>query len=287
MTQTNLSADGPNAGQIEYWNDEAGPRWVQAEAFLDAQIGTIGVESMDRAEITPGQNVLDVGCGCGQSTLQLAERVGTGGSVTGIDLSGPMLARARERAAGLPNVAFENADAQTANLGTERFDRVFSRFGVMFFADPKAAFANLHRACKPGGRLTFLCWQAVARNPWILVPVSAAAQHITIQLPAGPEEPGPFSFADPERVIGILSGAGWHDVAWGPLERQLVVGGGADLETAAEFLLGLGPVGRSIGEADEATVATVKRAIMDSIAPFESADGVHMDSAAWVFTANR
>jgi len=286
MIQQKLAFEGPNAGQIEYWNAQAGPRWVSAEALLDAQLSDIGQRAMERAEVAGGHHVLDVGCGCGQSSLQLAERAGPEGSVTGIDISSVMLARARERAAGWGNVCFENADVQTAELPTRHFDRIFSRFGVMFFNDPKAAFRNLHAACKPGGRLGFLCWQEIARNDWIRVPTAAAAQHLTLPPPPSPEAPGPFAFADPERVCGILASAGFHDVAWGPLEQPLSVGGGADVDATAQFLLNLGPLGRVMAEVDDATRERVIDAIRDSLAPYATASGVRMDSAAWVFTAN-
>ncbi|TFG97014.1 MAG: class I SAM-dependent methyltransferase, partial [Myxococcales bacterium] len=140
--------------------------------LLDAQIAPLGVAAMEQARPAPGESVLDIGCGCGQTSVQLKERVGPKGSVLGVDISTPMLERARARAAGLPNLRFTNADAQTHSFD-ERFDLAFSRFGVMFFADPVAAFANVHRALRPGGRVAVVCWQGIDRNPWLLVPLRA------------------------------------------------------------------------------------------------------------------
>ncbi len=202
-----LAADGPNLEQIRYWNELAGPKWVASEAMLDGQIAPLGSKAIERARLAAGERVLDVGCGCGQTSLQLADKVGPRGSVTGIDLSAPMLERAQARAAGLglANVRFLNADAQTTPLGSAAFDLIFSRFGVMFFADPTAAFANLRASLAPGGRVSFVCWQELKLNPWMRVPLLAAAQHIPLPAPAAPDAPGPFSFAAPARVRGILA----------------------------------------------------------------------------------
>ncbi|HEY5658515.1 MAG TPA: class I SAM-dependent methyltransferase, partial [Myxococcota bacterium] len=179
-------ATGPNAEQIQYWNHASGPGWVAAQARIDGQVAPFGLLAMERAGIVEGERVLDVGCGTGQSTLQLVERVGRKGSVTGIDVSAPMLARATERAkqAGFKNVSFLRADAQTHRFDPRHFDLIYSRFGVMFFADPRAAFANLRTALTPGGHLSFVCWQERAKNPWMLEPLLAAGRHI--QLPAPP-----------------------------------------------------------------------------------------------------
>ena len=166
-----ISAEGPNAQQIEYWNELSGARWVAMNDVIDAQISPLGEVAMLRAAVAPGERVLDIGCGCGQTSLQLAERVGQDGRVLGLDISAVMLERARERAeqAGLANLEFRNADAQTEPFAGA-FDLLFSRFGVMFFASPEAAFSNLRSAVRPGGRLTCLTWQGLGANPWMQVP---------------------------------------------------------------------------------------------------------------------
>src|SRR5262249_6517301 len=148
------------------------------------------------------ERVLDVGCGTGQTSIELARRAGPGGAVTGIDISAPMLARARARAAdaGARTVTFLDADAQTHRFDPASLDVCFSRFGIMFFAAPDAAFANLRSALRPAGRLAFVCWQSMRDNPWMLVPLMAAAAHITLPPPPAPDAPGPFSFADADRV---------------------------------------------------------------------------------------
>jgi SAM-dependent methyltransferase len=180
-----LDATGPNAQQIEYWNAQSASKWVALQSLLDQQLGPLGLATIERAELAAGERVLDIGCGCGQSSLQLAERVAPGGSVLGIDVATAMLERARERALelGLGHVRFENADAQTFAFAPASFDLAFSRFGVMFFADPVAAFANVRAALAPGGRLSFLCWQEIGRNPWVRVPLMAAAKHVPLPEP--------------------------------------------------------------------------------------------------------
>ena len=179
-----MKSDGPNAEQISYWNEQAGPVWVAEQQSLDAMLEPLGQTAMELAGIEPGNRVLDVGCGAGNTTLQLGERVGPSGSLLGVDLSAPMLERARERArsAGADHVSFQQADAQIEPL--RDFDRVFSRFGVMFFADPVAAFANLRRALGPGGRIAFICWRPLAENPWILEPMRILAELVELPAPA-------------------------------------------------------------------------------------------------------
>lgn len=282
-----LAASGPNATQIDYWNDTAGPKWVALQEALDRQIGPLGHAAMDAARVTPGDEVLDVGCGCGATSLELARRVAPGGRVVGIDVSTVMLEVARgaaERTA-TTGLSFENADAQTVGLPPGAFDVVFSRFGVMFFADPGAAFANLRRALHPGGRLAFVCWQPLGSNPWMALPLMAALQHMPAPAPAPPGAPGPFAFADPERVRGILGGAGFAEVALDPLEMELVVGGGRDLDGTVDFLLQMGPLGSALRAADPDLRDRVAAAVRTAVEPFaEATGGVRMASAAWLAT---
>ena len=240
---------------------------------------------MDRAAPAPDESVLDVGCGCGQTTVQLGERVGPGGRVTGIDLSAVMLEQARQRRAIHENLRFENADAQIARLPARKFDLVFSRFGVMFFADAEAAFSNLRSALKPGGRLAFVCWQPLIRNPWLTVPLAAAATQISLPDPPPPGSPGPFSFADTDRVRGILAGAGFEKIAFESVEQTLIVGGRGGVEQALEFLLNLGPLGAALREAGDDARPAVAAAVSEALTPFATADGVRMGAAAWIATA--
>ena len=279
-----LAADGPNAEQIRYWNETLGPRWVEMEELLDAQIAPLGLSAMERARAARGERALDVGCGCGQTSLQLAERVGPAGRVLGIDVSAPMLARARARAAGRANLDFAEADAQTHRFERDG-DLVFSRFGVMFFADPPAAFANLHRALRPGGRIAFVCWQAIDRNAWMLVPLRALAGIAPVPAPPAPGAPGPFAFADPERLRGILSKAGFAEIALEPNEGELSLGAGGNLDRAVEFALQIGPVAAALREASADVRGRAADAVRTALAPLVTPRGVVAPYAAWIATA--
>lgn len=284
-----LTATGPNAEQIEYWNEKSGPKWVAHQDLLDAQIGPLGELAMERARIQAGLRVVDVGCGCGQTSLQLAQRVGARGRVLGVDVSGVMLARARARAAEAraSRAEFLLADAQTAAF-ERSFDLVYSRFGVMFFADPVAAFGNLRRALVSGGRLAFVCWQALDRNPWMSVPLSAAARHVSLPPPPPPGAPGPGSLADPERVARILDQAGFEQVSLEAVETKLCIAGGGGVEEAARFLLeGVGPTSQALRDASEHALAVVGRSLREALEAYLTPRGVEMGAAVWIVTASR
>jgi SAM-dependent methyltransferase len=279
--------NSPNAQQIEYWNEVSGPKWVTLSDDIDSQIAPIGFEVMDRAEIASGERVLDVGCGCGQTTLEIARRVGASGFVRGLDISGPMLGDARRRAreAKLDHVDFVQADAQTHAFEDDPFDMIYSRFGVMFFADPPAAFANLRSALAPGGRLTFACWQGIAENPWMLVPIGAALQHVTIDAPPDPGGPGPFAFAESERVRHILDAAGYTDIRVEDHRRPVDVAGGKDLDATVDFLVQMGPAGAALRDADAATRDAVVKSVREAIAPYEKDGRIWLESAVWIVSA--
>ena len=282
-----MQPSGPNAEQITYWNEQAAPLWLAENARLDAMLAPFGLAVMERARPAAGERVLDVGCGVGQTSLQLAARVGPKGSVIGADISAPMLARARERAArdALANVRFENADAQTFSFTPNGVDLVFSRFGVMFFADPGAAFANLARALRPGGRLAFVCWQTLAQNPWMANSIAAIAKHVSLPAPPAPDAPGPFAFADAARVRGILERAGFRSVSHEPLSGEIALG--RTVDEALDFALQIGPAGSALREATPAQRAAASASIREALAAYATPDGVRMKYAAWIVTAER
>jgi SAM-dependent methyltransferase len=280
-----MTAPGPNQTQVEYWNEQTGPKWVRQQAQLDGLLDSLGRVAMDRLEPLDGLRVVDVGCGCGATTLTLGERVGPRGSVLGVDVSAPMLVRAHERARGLSNVRFLQADAQTHAFEPGAADAAYSRFGVMFFADPAVAFANLRRALRAGGTLAFVCWQELGKNPWCLVPLGALAQHVQLPPPPAPGEPGPFAFGDAARVRGILEGAGWSQVRLDPHEQALTLGAGGSLEDAVQFAVEAGPASRFLADVSTDVKERVRDAVRLALAEFDGPDGVRLGGACWIVTA--
>lgn len=278
---------GPNAiDQVEYWNGVAGERWVQNQASLERALGPFGRAVFERLAPAAGERILDVGCGSGDTLLELQAQVGTRGHVLGADISRPLLEHAQRRitSAGLDNVGVLEADAATVRF--ERpFDAIFSRFGVMFFADPVLAFTNLRQALVPGGRLGFACWQRLEENDWSAVPLAAARPLIANPpAPAAVGEPGPFAFADPERVRSVLAGAGFTHIGVEPF-RAPVVTSRTGIDEAVEFALRVGPAARLVADQPEPVRREVRSAIARALAPALSGTTLSLGGAAWVVSA--
>jgi SAM-dependent methyltransferase len=271
-----------NDAQVQYWNAQAGPVWVENQARLDRQLDPLGRAAQQALAARSGERILDVGCGCGDSSLQLADAAAPGGAVTGVDISRPMLEIARRRALDT-RVTFLEADAQTADLGEAADEAVFSRFGVMFFADPGAAFANLGRAVRPGGRLAFVCWRAMAENIWMRGPFEAASPLLPPPQPSDPLAPGPFAFADPGRIRAVLSGGGWDQIEVAPHDEPIGAGG---VEESVALALRVGPLGAALREAPHLAGA-VTAAVRTFFEGHDGPDGVRLPSATWIVTARR
>ncbi|MGH9244670.1 MAG: class I SAM-dependent methyltransferase [Acidimicrobiales bacterium] len=204
-----MTAQVANTEQAREWNTTEGEHWVAHQERYDRMLGAFGDRLLEAAAIQPTDAVMDVGCGCGATTRAAARQAGEGEAL-GVDLSAPMLTLARQLAAdeALANVRFEQADAQVHRFDPARYSAAISRFGVMFFADPVAAFANIAAALEPDGRLVFTCWRAALDNEWIMVPAAAALQYVPLPDLGDESQPGPFSLARPERVRQVLEGAG-------------------------------------------------------------------------------
>jgi len=276
----------PNREQAEYWNATAGPKWVAEQEHLDAQIRPLGELVIARLGDLKGKRVLDVGCGCGDHSLAVARRVGRHGAVVGVDVSEPMLARARERGAQVGNVSFLAGDAQTQKFSAP-FDVVTSRFGVMFFADFAAAFTNLAAALVPGGRLGFVCWQPLDRNPWMHLPMQTVARLVELPPPGPPGSPGPFGLDDPARIRGALAAAGFTDVVLDDVREPQNVGGAKTLEEAVAFLMVAGPAAAALKGASPEVRLRVADALRAALAPHVTPSGVVMPAASWIVTARK
>ena len=273
-------APAGNAAQIDYWNATTGQTWAAFQTQLDRQLEPLGAEAMRVLSPAPGERILDIGCGCGHTSFALAARVGPSGAVLGVDISEPMLAVATARSGALAP-AFRQADAQADDLGAAGFDGAFSRFGVMFFSDPVAAFANIRRAVKPGGRLAFVCWRPLAENPWMYVPMEAARPLLPPLPPSDPTAPGPFAFADPARVRAILTDAGFGEVAVTPFDRRIGSGG---MEETLAICRRVGPLGAALRENPDHAEA-VLGVVREALAAYLTPEGVLMPAAVWIVSA--
>jgi SAM-dependent methyltransferase len=274
-----------NRDQAAHWNDsEATGDWVTHQERYDRMLEPFSGLLLDAVTPAPGEHVLDVGCGCGATTLAAARAIAPGTAV-GVDLSVPMLERARQNArrSAVGNASFEQGDAQVRQFGTA-FDAVISRFGVMFFADPVAAFANLRAATRPGGRLAFVCWQPLLANEWLLVPAAAMAEHIPLPDFGDQEAPGMFALSEADRTSRILRQAGWQEVSLTPWHTRVLVGGGT-LEEAIGYLQARSVARRILDTADAATQARAIDSVREAFARHADADGVRLDAAVWLVQA--
>lgn len=272
-----------NVAQAEAWNGGQGSSWLQREEQHAVALQVHHERLMATAAIEPGERVLDVGCGTGPAALAAGFAAGARGNVMGLDLSAPLLARAREHAEarGCTNVEFVQADAQVEPLGVDRFDVVISQFGVMFFADPVAAFANLAVATRPGGRLAFVCWRGLAANPWLGVIRDAVANGRA--LPPPPENTaGMLALADRDRVVSVLTAAGWSDVVVAPVDLPYVMG---SLDDAISGAASVTMVKQALDTLDDDGRAAALASLRDALAAHEGPDGIVLPSGVWIVTA--
>jgi SAM-dependent methyltransferase len=276
-----------NSAQITYWNDKAAVTWTTFQQRLDTLFEPLTALALDAAAAAAGEHVIDIGCGCGATVLALADRVGPTGQIMGLDISEPMSTRARDRiaAAGLANARVVVSDAAVHAFAPDSADLLFSRFGVMFFADPIAAFANLRKAMRPGGRLLCAVWRPLADNSWFSVPLQAARPLLAPQPPADPNAPGPFAFADPDRTAGIFADAGWHDVKLTPHDVPMRFAASGQIEQATEFATQVGVLARLLAEESPETRARVRLAIAAALKAYDGPAGINLSGAIWLISA--
>lgn len=278
----------PNTEQREYWNGSDSREWVEAPGRYDEMLEPYGTRLLEAVGCVAGERVLDVGCGNGATTLAAARAVAPGGEAIGIDLSTRMLANARDRAAaqGVANARFEVGDAQVADLAGP-FDAIVSRFGIMFFDDPDAAFANLVRSLGPDGRLAFMCWRSVPENEWVMVQAEAAFVHVPPAADLGAEGPGPFRYADPAPLVRSLERTGLADVSAEPFDTTMLLGGRGDLASTMEFVADSGMTRRLLADASPEARARAIDAVHNALARFETDEGVRLGGATWIVSGRR
>jgi SAM-dependent methyltransferase len=271
-----------NADQLAFWNGAGGHTWVARQAHTDITLAPMTEALLAFAAPRPGEQVLDVGCGCGATTLEFAHAVGPTGRVIALDISAPMLAEgcARSRDAGLANVEWIEADAATAAL--DGYDLLTSAFGLMFFGDPVAAFTNLRRAARPGARMAFVCWRPLAENPWMEVPMQAVARHLPPRPKPQPNTPGMFAFADPARVTEILTASGWSTPAIEKLDLHLDIAAGRGVEEAILQSTQIGAVSSWLRGQPQETFAAAVASLREALATHADGGSVRLPGAMWL-----
>jgi SAM-dependent methyltransferase len=273
----------PNADQFEMWNGRVGQKWSRLQDKTDLMLNNITDALMPFAGAQPGEHVLDIGCGCGTTTFRLQMAVSPNGSVAGVDISAPMLDVARARSQAMnADIAFIEEDASVYDFQPV-FDLVFSRFGVMFFDDPVAAFGNIRTALSPKGRLAFVCWRAFKENDWAFVPYVAAQPFLPQQPKTDPHAPGPFAFADGDRLKDILAKAGFANIRIEMLDTTASLG-----KTAAEAAresLNVGPVSRAANDLPDEERAKARDAIEKAFSKHVTDAGLALKAACWLVGA--
>jgi ubiquinone/menaquinone biosynthesis C-methylase UbiE len=282
-----------NQQQIEMWNGRAGASWVRHNTLLEQLLAEPGRHCMDSISLPTGAKVLDVGCGCGNQTLELASRMDPHSKITGVDISEPMLALAEELREANQNalkakVEFIVGDASDSLFANESFDAIYSRFGVMFFDDPTAAFAKLRETLKPKGQLGFVCWQSPALNPFFTAPMQAALSVLPPPPPARPGAPGPFGLADKEVIQRVLTDAGFQTLKIEPLVLLLSVGASQSFDEVFEELIQIGPAAALIAESEPALKDPARTAVYERLSEFYSpGKGVSFEANFWLVNAVR
>ena len=273
-----------NADQLAFWNGPGVHTWVTRQEHTDITLAPVSEALLALAAARAGERVLDVGCGCGAATLDFARAVDPGGRVAALDISAPMLAegRARAEAAGIANVDWREADPATAAL--DEFDLLVSNFGVMFFGDPVAAFAHMRGAASPGARMAFVCWRPLTENPWMKVPMDAVSGHLPPRPKPVPHAPGMFAFADPQRVVDVLTAAGWASPRIDNLDLDLDIAAGRGLEEAV-VQSQIGPISGWLRGQPADVVTAAITSIREKLAEHVDGASVRLPGAMWLVSS--
>lgn len=264
---------------FKFWNEQAGPLWVAFQEQLDFLMDPLGRELMDQAQVGSGEQVLDVGCGCGSTSIELAHRVGPTGSVVGLDISAPMLERARQRCS-VPEWVDGDASNQTFSRD---FDLIYSRFGLMFFDQPESAFRHLRGLLRASGRLAFLCWRSLSLNTFFHLGLQAAKPYVSLPEPTPHHLPGPFSLAPEGKIEQLLHQTGWKGIEVIPCDRHICLDG---IENTADFLLKIGPVAPVVRESEPFIVDKIRQRLAELLTDLErdAHDRVLLPVATWLVT---
>ena len=278
-------AEDINADMLAFWNGKGGHIWVERQEHTDITLTPVTDALLAFAAPCTGERVVDIGCGCGAPTLEFGRAVGDHGRVVGMDISGPMLAEGerRAKAAGLANINWRQADPATAPL--DEYDLITSAFGMMFFGDRVAAFANMRRGAAPNARMALVSWRTLTENPWMEVPMKAVAQHLPPRPNSAPNAPGMFAFADLDHVTEVLTASGWAPPRFEKLDLDLDIAANRGLEEAVVQSTQIGAVNSWLRNQPEEIVSAAVASLREALAPYSEGQRVRLPGAMWLISS--
>lgn len=278
-----------NKNQRDFWSGKGGDIWVERQNAMDTMLSPLGEAALNKLNLNEGENVLDIGCGCGHTTLNIAKRISPDGQVTGLDISEPMLKRAKESAneMSISNASFNCVDVQTDDIGEEVYSAAFSRFGVMFFEDPIAAFRNINKSLITGASLSFVCWQSPALNPWQSLFIEAVKKYVDLPSPP-PRSPSPFAFMESEYVSSILEESNFQNIIIEGHEAEVNMFSGRSLSDSVKDYISINPVvSGMLKDSTEQEKTEIINSAIEAFSPYYSAKGLMFPSATWLVTTTK
>ncbi len=277
-----------NSKQKQFWSGAGGDVWVNKQNEMDIMLNPLGAKAIDKLDLNQETKILDIGCGCGATTLEIAKKIDDG-TITGVDISEPMLKRASQNATALElsNINFQVLDVQVDEMPSNDFDIAFSRFGVMFFENPFEAFSNIYKSLKEDGQLSFVCWQNPDLNPWQSLSIQVIKQFLDLPAPP-PKSPGPFAFEDKTYIQEILEKSNFKDIKIDDNQEDIVMFSGKSIQEACEDYLTINPVvTEMLKNSEEKLKEEVLAALIDKFSHFHNGDGLLFPSATWIVTAKK
>ena len=277
-----------NNKQKQFWSGAGGDVWVNKQKEMDIMLNPLGTRAIDKLDLNQETKILDIGCGCGATTLEIAKKM-KDGTITGVDISEPMLKKASQNAAALElsNTSFQVLDVQVDKMPSNDFDIAFSRFGVMFFEDPFEAFSNISKSLKENGQLSFVCWQNPSLNPWQSLSIQVIKQFLDLPAPP-PKSPGPFAFEDKTYIQEILEQSNFKDIVIDDNQEDIVMFSGKSIQEACEDYLTINPVvTEMLKNSEEKLKEEILVALIDKFSDFHNGDGLLFPSATWIVTARK
>ena len=277
-----------NSKQKEFWSGKGGEYWVVKQNQMDIMLNPLGEKALAKLNLKADSNVLDVGCGCGATTLEIAKKV-SNGIVTGLDISIPMLDQAKSQSSiqGISNVDFRVFDVQVDQLDNEEYDNVYSRFGVMFFENPYEAFKNIYASLKNEGKLSFVCWQNPALNPWQSLSLKVIKEYLDMPSPP-PRSPGPFAFQEKDYVQDILEQSGLSKINFDDNLEEITMFSGKNFQDSSEDYLAINAVvTEMLKDSPDNLKIEIVESLKEAFAEFYTGDGLLFPSATWVVTAKK